>query len=219
MSVEIEVKFYVKDIEALKYRLQVLGARPRQARTSEINYRFDTSTGRLTRNKQVLRLRKDNHSRLTYKSPSRDEGGALSRQEIEITVSDFDAAVELLQALGYKVSLIYEKFRTIYSLNQVLICVDELPLGHFIEIEGSSSDDIRAMSHRLGLNWETRLSKSYSALFEHVQKIQSLPFRDMTFANFVGLHISADTLGVSPADTISNYADDGNNDSSPSNDI
>jgi adenylate cyclase, class 2 len=219
VSVEIEVKFYVTDIQVIKYRLQVLGARTLQTRTREVNLRFDTTKGKLARSKQVLRLRKDNHTRLTYKGPSRDEGGAHLRQEIEFTVGDFEAAKELLLALGYKVSMIYEKFRTIYKLNQVLIFVDELPFGHFVEIEGSNSEDIHKMSHQLGLTWETRVSKGYSALFERVQKIQSLPFRDMTFANFVGLQITTDTLGVTPADTLSNQADDLEDDSSQSDHI
>jgi adenylate cyclase, class 2 len=202
VSVEIEVKFYVTDITGIKYRLNVLGARLLQPRSSEINLRFDTPKGKLARSKQVLRLRKDNHTRLTFKGPSTDEGGARSRREIEFTVGDFDAAIELLQSLGFKISMIYEKFRAIYRLNQVLVFLDELPFGNFIEIEGSNSQELRNISHQLGLNWETRISKSYSALFERVQKIQSLPFRDMTFANFVGLQITADTLGITAADKL-----------------
>jgi adenylate cyclase, class 2 len=204
VSVEIEVKFYVSDLQALKYRLEVLSARSVQPRTNEVNFRFDTPSGKLARSKQVLRLRKDNLARMTYKGPSKDEGGARSRQEIETTVGDFSAATQLLQALGYKVVMIYEKFRTVYRLEHVLVSLDELPYGQFAEIEGSDAEGIRKVSNQLGLNWESRVSKSYSSLFDHLQKVQSLPFRDLTFANFVGLQISADALGVIPADKTSN---------------
>ena len=204
MSVEIEVKFYVTDIQALKYRLEVLRARLVQARMHEVSVHFDTSKGKLSRSKQVLRLRKDNRVRLTYKGPSQDEGGASSRQEIEVTVGDFEATSQLLQALGYKVVLSYEKYRTIYKLDDGLVFMDELPYGKFIEIESDNAEDIHKICNKLGLNWEARIPKGYAALFKRLQKVQSLPFRDLTFANFVGLQISADALGVAPADMVSN---------------
>lgn len=200
MSVEIEVKFYVTDIQALKYRLEVLGARLVQARMHEVSLHFDNSKGKLSRSKQVLRLRKDTLARLTYKGPSQDEGGASSRQEIEVTVGDFEASSQLLQALGYKVVLAYEKYRTIYELNDGLVFMDELPYGKFIEIEADNAVNIHNICNKLGLNWEARIPKGYAALFKRLQKVQSLPFRDLTFANFVGLHISTDALGVTPAD-------------------
>ena len=200
MSVEIEVKFYVTDIQALKYRLEVLGARLIQARMHEVSVHFDTSKGKLSRSKQVLRLRKDTLARLTYKGPSQDEGGASSRQEIEVTVGDFEATNQLIQALGYKVVLAYEKYRAIYRLDNSLVFIDELPYGKFIEIESDNAENIRNICNKLGLNWEVRIPKGYAALFKRLQKVQSLPFRDLTFANFVGLHISADALGVAPAD-------------------
>lgn len=203
MSVEIEVKFYVSDIKNLKYRLEVLGARSVQPRTFEVNLRFDTPSGKLASSKQVLRLRKDKLARITYKGPSKDVDGARSRQEIETTVGDFESTFELLKAIGYKVVMIYEKFRTVYRLDNVLVSLDELPYGQFVEIEAGDTEEIRNVSNKLGLNWELRVSNSYSSLFDRLQRVQSLPFRDLTFANFVGLQISADALGVTPADIVS----------------
>jgi len=112
---ELEVKFYVADLPALEARLKSLGATLVQPRTYEINLRFDTPEGDLTRSYQVLRLRKDTVARVTYKGPSRSQEGVRIRQEYEFTVSDFDAAHKLFLALGYKVALVYEKYRTVYK--------------------------------------------------------------------------------------------------------
>ena len=56
-------------------------------------------------------------ARFTFKGPSEEEeGGILSRQEIEFVVGDFESAKQFLEALGYEVVVFYEKFRTTYEL-------------------------------------------------------------------------------------------------------
>jgi hypothetical protein len=46
---ELEVKFYIRDLDRLKERLIVSGARTTQARMLETNLRFDTTGGDLSR--------------------------------------------------------------------------------------------------------------------------------------------------------------------------
>jgi len=104
---EIEVKFYVTDLEALEKRLQSIDAVLIQPRTMELNLRFDTPEHELEDGFRVLRLRMDTAARMTYKGPSMGLQGVRVRQEIEFEVSDFDAARALLQALGYRVIMIY----------------------------------------------------------------------------------------------------------------
>ena len=86
-----------------------------QPRTFEVNLRFDTPNGDLTRMGRVLRLRKDDLARLTYKDNSQQIEGALSRREIEFVVNDFDSAKQFIEALGYQVVFIYEKYRTTFE--------------------------------------------------------------------------------------------------------
>ena len=107
---EIEVKFYVRGLISTEKLLQELGADQVQARTHEYNLRFDTPDGELTQRDHVLRLRKDSAARVTYKGPGFTLDGVYHRKEIEFAVSDFDAAQTLLEALGYQVSMVYEKF-------------------------------------------------------------------------------------------------------------
>jgi adenylate cyclase class 2 len=199
-SQELEVKLYLSDLSAFQKRLEALGARLVQPRVHEFNLRFDTPSGDLARTSQVLRLRRDSACHITYKGPGTDLDGVRSRREIEFSVSDFDAARALLEALGYQVSVIYEKHRSTFLLDEVLVTLDQLPYGDFVEIEGPDAGNIRAASVKLGVNWEARIVESYIALFERLREVIKLPFRDLTFENFAGLGILPAKLGVRPGD-------------------
>jgi len=197
---ELEVKLYVSDLEAVKKKLIASGASIKQARTHEMNLRFDTAHGDLSRGYKALRLRSDTAARLTYKGPSSSVDGVRLRQEIEFQVSDFGAARAFLGALGYQVVMIYEKQRAEYFLQDTSISLDELPYGDFVEIEGDDTQRIRQVSDLLGLNWENRVIESYVALFNWLRSEYSLEFRDLIFDNFENLDFSLGTLGIKAAD-------------------
>lgn len=197
---ELEVKFYISDLPRLERRLQELGAELDSARVQEVNLRFDTAEGDLERASQVLRLRLDREARLTFKGPSQNQEGARLRTEIEFVVSSFDSARALLKALGYQVSMMYEKRRTTYRLDGVEVTLDEMPYGNFAEIEGPDSASIQAVNQRTGLDWERRVPVSYTSLFDQLRTRLGLSFRDLSFANFRDLTITPQDLGVQPAD-------------------
>jgi adenylate cyclase class 2 len=196
---EIEVKFNVRDLKGIEARLQALGATESQPRTLEVNLRFDLPTGLLQSEHRVLRLRRDRANLLTYKAPGQTVDGVRAREEIEFEVSDFAAAQSVLEALGYQVVFIYEKYRAVHELGGAHVTLDELPYGHFVEIEGRDAAHLRETAAALSLDWSTCVSAGYMALFEHVQKKLRLPFRDLTFGNFAGLAISPGDLGVTPS--------------------
>jgi len=205
---ELEVKFYVPDLPAFERRLDGVGARLVEPRVHEYNLRFDTSAGELSRAYRALRLRQDRTAQLAYKGPSVDLEGARLREEIEVEVDDFAAARHFLEALGYQVWVIYEKYRTLYELgasgdqaagSHVLIALDELPYGNFIELEGGTGQALRAAADLLGLDWEAQIKVSYLELFQVLRKRRDLPFRDLTFENFQGDRITPDVLGVQAA--------------------
>lgn len=197
---ELEVKFLLSDLPALQVRLQSLGAVLVHERVHEINLRFDTPDRTLTETAQVLRLRQDHEARLTYKGPGVTEGGVRKRREIEFTVGDYQAAQDLFKALGYQVSVMYEKFRTSYEWDSVQIVLDEMPYGNFTEIEGADPERIRVVSDKLGLAWEKRVLDSYTLMFDKLRTDYGFTFRDLSFANFDGLDVDLSTLGISPAD-------------------
>lgn len=198
---ETEVKFFVKDLKRVELRLQELKAQLIQPRIHEINLRFDNPNGDLRRDLKVLRLRKDSEAKFTFKGPSEArEDGVLRRREIEFTVSDFDAANQFLESLGFVPVVFYEKFRATYELDGVHIMLDELPYGTFVEIEGEDIRTLRKIAEELSLNWGAMVKAGYHALFEQIAGKFGLEVSQLSFKALQTTRISPDDLSIIPAD-------------------
>lgn len=197
---ETEVKFHISNPDYLIETLDLVDAILIQPRVMEINLRFDTPAMELSSQARVLRLRQDSEIHMTYKGAGHVEGEALARQEIEFTLSDFNAARHFLEALGYQVILTYEKYRQTYSLDNVLITIDEMPYGFFSEIEGPDGGKIKETAALLGLNWERRINTSYSDIFRLLKTKNNLSLKDLTFKNFKHLQINLEDINIHPAD-------------------
>ena len=197
---EIEVKFLIADLPALLEKLQNLGSLMLRPRMLEVNLRFDTPDMQLGKRAQVLRLRQDDQSILTFKSPGEIIGGVISRTELEVIVSDFQTTRGILEALGFQVFMTYEKYRQNFQLNELVASVDEMPYGNFIELEGSSPEHVRATAALLGLDWDQRINLSYTALLSLYNQNTGQYFRDLSFEAFAGLNVAPSTLGLSFAD-------------------
>jgi adenylate cyclase class 2 len=182
---EVEVKFLVDSLEVLRRRLAGSGAQLIAPRIHEQNVRFDTPSESLLRKWQLLRLRQDSRVRLTFKAPVAEDqhSEAKIREEIEVTIDDFDKMATILERLGFQPVQMYEKFRETYHWDNVEIVLDETPFGDFVELEGSESA-IRAVASGLGLDWSRRILANYLALMELARQTFDLPFHDLTFVNF-----------------------------------
>jgi len=201
---EIEVKYAVANLTALEKRLKAIGAQLVQARIFESNLRFDDQAGSLGLTSRVLRLRLDTAARMTFKGPSVIEAGVRDRLEIEFVVSDFYAARSFLEALGYRVTMIYEKFRAVYNLGDVDVTLDELPYGNFVEIEGPDADSLRRVNQQLGLDWEAAVTQSYSEIFARLKELNGWDIRDLSFENFTEQEVHLQDLEIYPADHLIN---------------
>ncbi|MBI3159482.1 MAG: class IV adenylate cyclase [Chloroflexi bacterium] len=195
-DLEIEVKFLVADLGAVEAQLRSLGATCLQPRTLERNLRFDTDNGALTRARRVLRLRRDVRATLTYKAAPEVSESVSARQELEVEVADEDAARRILEALGYRVSWAYEKYRATYEMNRHHIMLDQLPFGDFVEIEGETPETIEHTAQSLGLDWRCRILESYSQLFKRL-RTHGIASTDLTFEEFSGVEVTPAALGVS----------------------
>ena len=178
---EIEAKFYVRDLSVIERRLQSIGGEMVSPRVKEINLRFDTPDGRLAIGRQALRLRMDSVARLTFKGPQAVGDTVSNRQEIEFEVSDYQAARQFLEALGFILAVSYEKYRTTYTLGSTEVVLDELPFGSFIEIEAGSAEAIHRTAKRLGLDWDARCAESYLGLFQRLKAAVGLTAENLTF--------------------------------------
>ena len=197
---EIEVKFFMQNLVSFEDKLKQLQTKVIQPRTHEINLRFDTPEKSLSKSQQVLRLRRDTKNTVTYKGPGSSEGGVMTRREIEFGVNDFDSTQKLFEVLGFQVLMMYEKYRAVYQLSDVLITLDEMPYGDFIELEGPDAQSIIQISQELNLNWDKRILSSYSAIFEQLCKVSGFSFRDLSFENFRDQVFDLAQIHIQPAD-------------------
>ena len=197
---EREIKLYLKELAVIDDRLRVCGAELTRTRLLERNLRLDTAEHSLEKDGRLLRIRQDDRVRITYKENAQLEDGVITRTELEFIADDFAISKRLLEALGYQVVVIYEKYRREYQLGDVKVMLDELPFGDFIEIEASSTALIDGAVQMLGLDRSKGIGTNYLGLFVTVKKTLGLSFRDLTFDNFAGLSVSAEDLQVQPAD-------------------
>jgi adenylate cyclase class 2 len=197
---EIEVKFLIHDLQRMEIRIKALGGKIVQPRVLEVNLRYDTPGGDLTKNQQVLRLRQDQHARLTYKGAAQMNQTVSVRQELEVEVSSFDETRRILEALGFQPYMIYEKYRTTYSVGGVLVTLDELPFGQFSEIEGPDAKTLQSVAESLWLDWTLRSRESYSSLFDRVKTIRNWDMPNLSFEAFNNLSVTHEDLGLQYAD-------------------
>jgi adenylate cyclase class 2 len=193
-SLEQEVKFFLEDTAGMRRQIALLGARPYQARMHEDNIRFDTADGALTRQRKVLRLRKAGQVILTYKEPeaaSSPESAAPARRslETEILVDNLDKTAHLLESLGFRPIVRYEKNREVFHWKSTLLMFDQLPFGDFLELEGPDLTELRQTAGQLGLDWNRALQSSYMGIFLLLKKTHRLAFLEATFVNFTGWDI------------------------------
>lgn len=186
---EIEVKFLIDDLAAMRQRLLTLGATLKTPRTYEDNWLFDTPDAQLTRQGRLLRLRRDRRNLITYKElPTHPDPDFKVRQEYEIEVSDFAQAHTILEKLGFILSGRYEKYRETFLYQGAEIVLDEVPVGMFMEIE-APREVIRSLATALGLDFDARLVAGYTDIFEAVRSTYHLAVTEMTFEAFRSLAI------------------------------
>jgi adenylate cyclase, class 2 len=138
VAIETEKKFCLepKQFTKIASRLEKLGAEFRDE-VFEENYLH--RGGVLDARGAVLRLRKTNEkTTLTYKEAIPGSNSHVKQKiEFETEVADVDETEQIIGALGYRLSIVYEKRRKTYHLDDVEIVLDELPFGLYMEIEGT----------------------------------------------------------------------------------
>ena len=134
----------------------------------ETNRILDRTDGSLRRAGCGLRVRSakvlegtGGGAKMTFKGPAQP-GAFKTREEVEVFVEDAEAAVAVLERLGYVKILEYEKRRERWRLGGCVIELDEpARLGLFVEIEGPDDEIIREVQRRLGLEGSKHLTASY----------------------------------------------------------
>jgi adenylate cyclase class 2 len=185
MPKEVEIKFLVSDIRALRTRLRELGFRLVTRRKHELNAVYDLPGHPLRRRGELLRLRNyGGHWTITHKAPG-PPGRHKSRVETETTVADGRQMHLILRALGFLPTFRYEKFRSEWADAKGHVVLDETPIGNVAEIEGPARwiDETAA---RLGVARDVYITATYAELFRAWKHKTGSPAEDMTFASVRG---------------------------------
>ena len=163
---EIEVKLRFDHPENALARLQSVGAVESRPRLFEDNILFDRAHDPLHRTHRALRLRRvGDRAVVTFKGPVEGEHRHKVRVEHETDVADGDATERILLSLGYEPHWRYQKYRTEFTLGPLHVCLDETPLGCFVELEGSP-DEIDRTAEELGFDVDDYVTASYRKLLE-----------------------------------------------------
>jgi len=180
-KVEIEIKLRVKDPAEIPVLLPRLGARLLHPREFEDNQLFDFPGRLLQKAGKMLRVRVcDRGTLLTYKEGARVADGAKVRDEMEVTVDQGGTLTAILTRLGMAPTFRYQKYRTTYQYGDLLVTVDETPIGTYLELEGPKPM-IDEMAKKLGYSASDYVLGSYRDLFAAEQGGQDRDPGDMLF--------------------------------------
>lgn len=161
---EVEIKLPVEDLEKMVQQLRDAGAEPVTARAFEDNFVLDFPDSRLRDNRIMLRLRlAEGGGLVTVKQEIEGQRDYKVRRETETRVADGAGLLATLQAAGFTTIYRYQKYRRLFRAGDLVITLDELPLGFFLELEGEPGD-IDRFAARLGYRRRDYIKETYRTL-------------------------------------------------------
>jgi len=177
---EREIKLRFGDPAEARAAIIKAGATPIRGRRLQEDCLLDSDDEQLHRRRCVLRIRiEQGKSLLTFKGPVQPSPMKL-REEIETVASDGDALLQMFDQLGFRVWFRYQKYREEFAWGDVIVALDETPIGIFVEVEGGEQG-ITDMATALGRGPADYIVDSYRTIFWQHQQQHELPGTDMLF--------------------------------------
>lgn len=181
MAVEIEKKYRLTPTQWAMVRVR-LGASEAVFARDEFEENTLYAGGTLDTQRAALRVRRvGERTILTYKERFPTASGIKEQREDETEVADAQALTGILEGLGYRPSLVYEKRRSTWHWGAAEIVLDELPFGFYAEIEGTE-EIIRQTESVLGLDE----AETEHATYPHLTAQYGTHENAMIAARFVG---------------------------------
>lgn len=174
---EIEVKLKIDDVVGIKDKILSQGATLDKERHSQEDTFYDRPSMELRKKHHALRIRRiGKKTFLTFKGPEQKSRKFKIREEYETEVKNERNLRKILKSLGLQPVFQYTKFRTAYRKKRLIICVDETPVGNFLELEGPQSEIVKFV-HMLNLSKKDFIKLDYVQLMEREKGIKK-------FSNF-----------------------------------
>lgn len=151
MDIEYEATFINIDKESIRKKLKELGAKLIKPEFLQKRVVFNLPKG--FDGYSWLRVR-DEEDKITMSFKIVDGYKIENQKEIKLMIDDFKKGIEFLEAIGCHRKAYQETKREIWELDNVEICIDEWPfLEPFVEIEGKSEKEAKAVSKKLGFDY------------------------------------------------------------------
>jgi adenylate cyclase class 2 len=179
-TLEREIKLRFDTPAQARAEIMAAGATPLRGRRLQEDCLLDLPDEKLRRGQCALRIRIEaGKSRITFKGPPHPSAMKV-REELETVVGDGDMLLRILERLGYRVWFRYQKFREEFSLGDLIVAIDETPVGTYVEIEGGERG-IAQLAEVLGRGPADYVVDSYRSLFVQYCTQRSLTRTDMLF--------------------------------------
>ena len=179
-SLEREIKLRFDSVEEARRAVIGAGCTPRLGRRLQADALLDSEDEQLRRRRCVLRVRvEQGKSRVTFKGPVQPSIMKL-REEFETLVGDGEVLLKIFEELGLHIWFRYEKYREEFSHDDVIVAIDETPVGVFVEIEGCEQG-IETAAAALGRSRADYILDSYRSLFLQHRDTFGLKDSDMVF--------------------------------------
>lgn len=179
----IEYEARVLDIEKekLEKKLESLGAE----KIADFNYKRRVYNFHPASDGKWIRLRTDGKNTTLAIKEIKNET-IDGTEEIEIQVSNFETTNTILNKLGYRSHTYQENKRTRYILDGVEIDIDTWPyIPTYVEIEGKSTDDVKNMINKLGLENKKITSIDVQGVFKKFYKIDIAKKEEVKFGEIL----------------------------------
>lgn len=178
--IEREVKLPFSGPAEARAAVLAAGATLLRGRRLQEDCLLDTTDELLRRRRCVLRVRMEcGKSFATFKGPVQSAPMKV-RDELETMVSDGELLLRIFDELGFHAWFRYQKYREEYTCEDVIVAIDETPVGTFVEIEGSEHG-ITWMAQALSRTPADYVTDSYRSLYVRYRQEHNLPGADMLF--------------------------------------
>lgn len=120
---------------------------------------------------------------LTVKRKIKDNLHFFEREEMEIKIKEgenIETLREILKSLGFSKELIFEKKRKNIFKKNMIISLDKLPFGFFIEFEGET-EIIDQYLNEFNLSNRPRITRAYLGLWEDYKKTHNIVEENCVF--------------------------------------
>ena len=180
VPIEREVKLRYDTPDAARRAVTAAGGRPWRGRRLQNDCLLDREREPLADRACTLRVRMDGGAaRVTFKGAPK-LGTTKVREELETSVGDGELLLQVLDRIGFRVWFRYQKYREELRRGDLVIAIDETPIGTFVELEGREPD-ILAMAAALGRRPDDFILDSYLALFREHCAATGASASDMVF--------------------------------------